>query len=138
MHLAAAVLSTRVKKPYESDWKKLKRLLMYLNGTRGKFLTLRIDELGISIIKRFIDASFAVHPDFKSHTGAMMTMGKGVIIPVSRKQKLNTRSSTESEIVGVDDCSVYVSWSKLFIECKVMRSRRILSIKIISQAFCWR
>jgi len=111
MHLAVALLSTRVKKPNESDWKKLKRLLMYLNGTRGKFLTLRIDELGISIIKRFIDASFAVHPDFKSHTGAMMTKGKGTIIPVTRKQKLNTRSSTESEIVGVDDCSVYVSWS---------------------------
>jgi hypothetical protein len=50
-----------------------------------------------------VDAAFAVHPDFKSHTGATMTMGDGAITSVSRKQKLNTRSSTAAEIVAVDD-----------------------------------
>ena len=80
--------------PNESDWHKLRRLIQYLNGTREKFLTLSIDTVGV--IKWYIDASFAVHPDFKSHTGVKMTMGKGTMIPVSKKQRLNTKSSTEA------------------------------------------
>ena len=114
IHPTVAVLSTRVKDPNESDWGKLKRLLMYLNGTRGKCLFLCIDNM--SVIKWWVDAAFGVHPDFKSHTGAMMSMGSGAFQSFSRKQKLNTRSSNESELVGVDDVSVHVMWTKLFLE----------------------
>ena len=32
-------------------------------------------------------------------------MGKGAIIIVSQKQKLNTKISTEAELVGADDTS---------------------------------
>ena len=63
-----------------------------------------------------IGASFAVHPDFKSHTGAVMKMGEGALQCVSKKQKLNTRSSTEAELVGVDDVMTQVLWTKLFLE----------------------
>ena len=72
---AILVLCTRVKEPNESDWQKLIRLMKYLNGTRKKYLTLSADDL--RVIKWYVDASFAVHPDFKSHTGAVMTMGNG-------------------------------------------------------------
>ena len=63
------------------------------------------------------DAAFAVHPDFKSHTGGSFGFegGKGQVITVSTKQKLNTRSSTEAEIVGVDDVSTYIVWTDLFM-----------------------
>ena len=47
-----------------------------------------------------------------------MTMGKGAIQSISRKQKLNTRSSTESELVGVDDVCTMVLWTKLFLEAQ--------------------
>jgi len=57
-----------------------------------------------------------VHPDFKSHTGAMMSMGSGAFQSFSRKQKLNNRSSNESELVEVGDVSVLVMWTKLFLE----------------------
>jgi hypothetical protein len=69
-------------------------------------------------IKWYVDASFAVHPDYKSHTGATMSYGdgNGAVQSISRKQKLNTRSSTESELVGVDDASVMILWTKLFLE----------------------
>ena len=50
-----------------------------------------------------MDASFAVHPDFRSHTGAVMTYGKGALQTLLTRQKLNTRSFCESELVGVDD-----------------------------------
>ena len=79
-------------------------------------LTLRADDL--SIVKWYVDASFAVHPDFKSHTGVAMTYGSGVPIAVSRKQKLNTRSSTEAELVGVDDGINLILWTKLFLEAQ--------------------
>ena len=45
-----------------------------------------------------------------------MTCGKGGVITISRKQKLNTRSSTEAELVGVDDMSTMILWTKLFME----------------------
>ena len=43
-------------------------------------------------------------------------MGKGAIQSVSKKQKLNTRSSTEAELVGVDDAATMILWTRLFLE----------------------
>ena len=70
------------------------------------------------VIKWYVDASFATHPDFKSHTGATMTMGGGAMQIMSRKQKLNSRSSTEAELIGVDDAITQVLWTKLFMEAQ--------------------
>ena len=113
-----AVLCTRVKDQNEADWAKLVRLLKYLNGTKKLRLTLSADNL--NCIKWFVDASFAVHPEYKSPTGATMSFGNGVgtVQSISRKQKLNTKSSTEAELVGVDDVSVMILWTKLFLEAQ--------------------
>ena len=64
----------------------------------------------------YIDASFAVHLGFRSHTEGNMTMGKGAIISESIKQKLNTLSSTEAEIVEVDFVITKVLWTQFFLE----------------------
>ena len=109
-----AFLSTRVLSPTEIDWKKLIRLLEYLNGTKDLKLRLRADNL--RVIKWYVDASYAVHPDFKSHTGAVMTMGRGAVQAMSKKQKLNTRSSTEAELVGADDAATMILWTGLFMK----------------------
>jgi hypothetical protein len=115
IHTTIAVLSTRVKKPNEDDWKKLNRLLKYINGTRKDKLILSADEL--HIIKWYVNAAFAVHPDFRSHTGGNMTYGHGTPMSMSRKQKLNTwSSSTEAKLVGPDDLSTLILWTKLFME----------------------
>ena len=45
-----------------------------------------------------------------------MMYGCGVPISVLKKQKLNTRSSTESELVGADDIAIMILWTKLFLE----------------------
>ena len=89
-------------------------MMRYLNGTQEKVLTLRAEIM--SVIKWFVDASVAAHDDFKSHTGGVMMMGTRAGSSVCRKQKLNTRSSTESELVAVDDVSTMVLWAKLFLE----------------------
>ena len=109
-----AGLCTRVKEPDETDWSKSMRLMKHLNGTRKRKLALSADDL--QVIKWHVDRAFAVHPDFKSHTGAAMTMGLGSPINISRKQKLNAQSSTESKLVGADNVSVMILWTKSFME----------------------
>ena len=52
----------------------------------------------------------------KSHSGEMMSMGQGAAISGSKKQKLNTKSSTESDLVGVDDYMPMIIWVKYFLE----------------------
>eukprot|EP00980_Cylindrotheca_fusiformis_P015510 scaffold4410_cov78-Cylindrotheca_fusiformis.AAC.1 len=114
IHPTVSTLCACVIEPNESDWQKLLRLMKYLNGTKKDHLTLSIDNLWV--IKWYVDASFAVHPDFKSHSGGVMSMGGGALFHGSRKQKLNTRSSTEAELVGVDDYATNILWTKLFLE----------------------
>ena len=116
IHTGIAALTTRIKKPNEDDWMKLRKMVRYLNGTKHEKLTLSADSL--HVIKWYVDASLAVHPDFKSHTGGGMTMGVGFPITMSRKQKLNTKSSCEAELVGTDDISTLVLWTMLFMEAQ--------------------
>ena len=59
---------------------------------------------------------FCSNPDFKSHTGGAFSYETGVPISKAAKQKLNTRSSTEAELVGADDMIQMVLWTKLFME----------------------
>jgi hypothetical protein len=70
---------------------------------------------GSGVLMRYVDASFAVHPNMRSHTGGGLTMGTGFLIVSSTKQKVNTRSSTESELVGVDDMMPIIVWICLFL-----------------------
>ena len=91
-------------------------MMQYVKGTKNDVMTLSADSL--HVIKWYIDTSFAVHPDFKSHTGAVLTMGEGAIQSASSKQKLNTRSTCEAKLVGVDDMAHRVLWSKLFMEAQ--------------------
>ena len=71
VHLPIAYLCTRVRMPLTDDWTKLQRTMRYLNGSKNDMLRLVVDDL--HVIKWHVDASFAVHPDFRSHTGGVMT-----------------------------------------------------------------
>ena len=51
----------------------------------------------------------------RGHTGGGTSMGRGFPITKSTKQKLNTRSSTESELVSVDDCMPAICWTRYFL-----------------------
>jgi hypothetical protein len=111
-----AFLTTRVKGPDVDDQKKLRRCIQYLRGSLDIVLTLEADNL--HIVKWWVDASFAVHPDMKSHTGATMSMGEGSVYSSSTRQKLNTKSSTEAELVGVDDRMSQIPWTRYFLEAQ--------------------
>jgi hypothetical protein len=111
-----AFLTTRVASPGEYDCIKLKRLLKYIRGTIYMPLILRDDSL--SIVKWWVNASYASHCDCRGHTGAIVLMGTGSIKGISKKQKINTRSSTESELVGVHDVAPQMLWTQYFIEAQ--------------------
>ena len=89
---SVAFLCTRVKGPDEDDYKKLSRVMKYLRGTVNMPLTLEANNM--HVIKWWVDASFAVHPDMKSHTGGVMTLGKGATYATTTRQKINATSST--------------------------------------------
>ena len=47
-----------------------------------------------------------------------MTLGKGMPITGSSKQKLNTRSLTETELVAADDFMPQILWTNHFLEAQ--------------------
>ena len=93
--------------------KKRARIMMYLQDTPGLPLIISVHDS--SNVRWYIDESYAIHNDIKSHTGVLMTMGKGVIFWKSCKQKLMGKSSTEEELIGVYDGINQVLWTKFFL-----------------------
>ena len=104
--LAIAFLCTRVTRSTIEDWGKLRRLLQYIKGTIN--MPRIIGELSLTSLMTYVDASYGVHPDMRGHTGGLITMGIGCIHTKSSKQRLNTKSSCETEVVGASD---YIPWT---------------------------
>jgi hypothetical protein len=114
--LALSFLCGRVSSPTEQDEYKLKRLLRYLNQTIS--LTLRIGADSLNHFTTWVDASFAVHPDMRSHTGGVISFGRGGLICKSKRQSINTKSSTEAELVGASDYLPHTLYVKMFMEAQ--------------------
>jgi len=112
--MAVSFLCGRMKNPDEDDYKKLGRVVKYLDGTADMPLVLAADS--DNKVRWWVDAAYGVHHDMKSHTGGTMTMGRGSVYSTSTKQKLVTRSSTEAEIVGVHDVIPQLIWTANFLE----------------------
>ncbi|MEM1009074.1 MAG: Ty1/Copia family ribonuclease HI [Myxococcota bacterium] len=102
--------------PTEQDWKKMVRVLRFVQAT--------IDDpsyLGADNLTRFhtwVNVAFATHIDMKSHTGGVVSFGWGGFFCMSNKQKLVTKSSTEAEFVGASDYLPNTIWVKMFLECQ--------------------
>jgi hypothetical protein len=116
IQLAIGFLCTRVTCGTEQDREKLKRVLEFLKGTLNDFRVIGADDM--TIMKTWVDASHAVHRDMKSHTGGVVSFGRGAAMSKSSKQKLNTKSSTESEFVGASDYLAYPTWAKKFLDAQ--------------------
>ena len=68
--VAVAFLCKRVQVPTEEDMKKLIRVLQYIRGTFDFGIKLEVGN-SFSIIA-FVDASYGVHTNMRSHTGYFM------------------------------------------------------------------
>ena len=114
--LALSFLCGRVSSPTAQDEKKLQRLLSYLCHTID--LPLRLGADTLNQFSTWVDASFAVHPDMRSHTGGVISFGRGGLICKSKKQGINTKSSTEAELIGASDYLPNTLYVKLFMEAQ--------------------
>ena len=99
--VAVSYLTTRVTCANRDDMAKLDRVLMYLNGTRGKKLTLACH--GKLRVSAYVDVAFGIHDDGKSHTGTVHCIGEASVMAKSSKQKMVSKDSTEGELVGLTD-----------------------------------
>jgi hypothetical protein len=115
-YTAIAFLTTRVREPDKDDWTKLVHLMRYTRGTRTMPLILSANGSGIS--KWSVDVSFAVHPNMRGHSGGGLSLGHGFTIVSSTKQKLNTRSSTETEILVADDFMPAICSTQYFMKAQ--------------------
>ena len=114
--LAVVFLASHVSKATLQDQTKLKRLLEYLYGTYDLPLILGADN--IQTMYTFVDASYAVHDDMKSHNGGVIMFGHGGIACKSTKQKVVTKSSTEAELVGASNYLPSTIWGQYFLQAQ--------------------
>ena len=66
-------------------------------------IILRLDRLG---------ASYAAHPDMRGHTGDTISLGMGSVTVIVEKHRINSKSSTEAELIGADDAMPQMLWTK--------------------------
>jgi hypothetical protein len=111
---AVSFLTTRVLFSTVEDWNKLARLLGYINNTKNTVMRLSChDDVQIGC---YVDASFSNHPDCKSTSGCVITLGSGAVHCKSSKQSLVTKSSTEAELVAISDCVSIGIWARNFLD----------------------
>ena len=106
---AIAYITTWVQKPNHTDWTKLCQILLFLKQTVKDKLALKADCSGC--IKWHCDTAFTLHDDFRSHTGSTFLMGNGAMTFLSRKQGMNTISSTKAEVVAPDKIISPMIWT---------------------------
>ena len=63
-------------------------------------------------LRAYVDALYAVYKDAKSVTGVVIMLGDAVVYVKPLKQKIVTRSSTESELVGISDSLSQILWTR--------------------------
>ena len=133
---AISFQAKRVLYPTEEDWEKLARTLSYLEAT--KLLKLRLGATFPLSVRTYIDASFAVHPDIKSHTGVCISLGTGCFYAKSTGQKINTTSSCQAELVAAVKGLQQSIYSAYFIEEQgyprpmvIVRQDNMSAIKLI-------
>ena len=75
----------------------------FAKQTMSELLTLEAENF--NNLYWYIDAAFSDHPNMKSHTGAVFSMGKGNTTFDSTKQIVNARSFIKAKMNGVHDKS---------------------------------
>jgi hypothetical protein len=98
-------LATRVNKFTSDDLKKLDRVLRYLKTTEQLGLTLRSTNSAEITIEASADASHGVHHDGKGQSASVISLGQGSVKSTSNKQRIVSKSSTESEIIAASDAA---------------------------------
>ena len=87
--------------------------MQYLGDTAEILLTLRAN--GTNIFEWWFDGLYAVHPDMHSQTSGTMSLVMWYTISTSIKQKIHTKSSTETELIAAYDLMLHILWTNYFL-----------------------
>jgi hypothetical protein len=94
-------------------WKMVKKVLRYVQGTKGLMLTYRSDFLEI---KGYSDADYTGDKDErKCTTGYVFTLAGGVILWRSCKQTIVVSSTMYAEFIAYFEATNQVLWLKKFV-----------------------
>jgi hypothetical protein len=114
--LPVIFLTTRVLAPTIQDQTKLNRILKYFKGTKELGIFLGLSEENDLRVICYADASHGTHFNGKSHSGIVISHGRGSVLSKSMKQKIVCRSSTESELVALSDATSLAAYELQFME----------------------
>lgn len=101
-------LATKSNNATETDMKKLLRIIGYLKlYPTFQLLFQHSTDLSLQI---YADASYRVHHDTAGHTGFIIRLYNNNIFYRSIKQKIIVKSSSEAELISLDDSLTYGVW----------------------------
>jgi len=110
-------LATRAQRATDKDFQCLLRIVSYLGGTKSLGITFRrdnsADAAAATRLFCYVDASYATHPDSRSHTGYCFGLGdvlNGMFFSRTVKQPNVTLSSTEAENAAAVEATKEIIW----------------------------
>jgi len=112
---ATTFLARYTKSPTEYHLSLVNRLLEYVVSSKDLGLRFHSGE-GI-VLYASSDASYACHPDRKSHSGITLHIGRhsGSLYSMSKKQPVVALSSTEAEFVATTEAAKEIVWCRLLL-----------------------
>lgn len=98
-------LAQSMAAPTVQDQRNLDRL--YMNAKHTVDLVRTIAPTSFKL-EAYVDTSHAIHTNFRGHTGIVIKMGGSTLIVYSKAQTLNSHSSCETELIGLDTSTTKV------------------------------
>eukprot|EP00957_Ditylum_brightwellii_P048711 3695906-Ditylum_brightwellii.AAC.1 len=114
LETTVSFLLRRVSNSNAGDRDKLLRALGWLKRTKSDIRVIGAQSL--TNVYAWIDAAYAVHDNMRSHVVGEISMGYGLLTGKSEMEKLNVKSSTEAELVGLAEYLPYNIWLLMFLK----------------------
>jgi hypothetical protein len=117
-------LATKSAEPTSEYYADAIRIVAYVDSTRSLSMVFSSSANMLPVI--YADASHLLHQDAKGHGGIILSLGSAPIMTKSYKLKINSKSSTESELVVLESACSYANWwFTLLTELNLMSTNSI-------------
>jgi hypothetical protein len=129
--LAYAVnkVSQKLGTPTKTDWEAAKRIFKYLVGTVEYGILFQSGHK-VGVLESFSDADIAGDVEIRRSTsGVVCKLGGGAVCWISQKQKSVSLSTTEAELIAVNESAKEVIWlNRLLSEISHLEKQPILRV----------
>jgi hypothetical protein len=119
-------LASKSSCPTQEDYSNAIRIVAYIDRTKS--ISMQFSSSASMEPTIFADASHLLHLDARGHGGIILSLGSAPIMTKSYKLRLNTKSSTESEIVVLEAATSYSTWWNILLEELKIKSKNPIII----------